>query len=128
MQMRIKNLLQANAYLIAIGLTAFIAYLSLDSFSEINMPIDNIDKIFHSLAYFFLALSWFFAVEKSHSIFKYRIVVAFLVIIFGIIIEVLQSSLTTYRTADYYDIMANSFGILIAMVLFNRLLRLYNTI
>lgn len=126
--MRIKNLLQANAYLIAIGLTAFIAYLSLDSFSEINMPIDNIDKIFHSLAYFFLALSWFFAVEKSHSIFKYRIVVAFLVIIFGIIIEVLQSSLTTYRTADYYDIMANSFGILIAMVLFNRLLRLYNTI
>jgi VanZ family protein len=128
MQMRIKNSLQANAYLIAIGLTAFIAYLSLDSFSEINMPIDNIDKIFHSLAYFFLALSWFFAVEKSHSIFKYRIVVAFLVIIFGIIIEVLQSSLTTYRTADYYDIMANSFGILIAMVLFNRLLRLYNTI
>ncbi|MFT4642236.1 MAG: VanZ family protein [Candidatus Azotimanducaceae bacterium] len=128
MQMRIKNLLQANAYLIAIGLTAFIAYLSLDSFSEINMPIDNFDKVFHSLAYFFLALSWFFAVEKSHSIFKYRIVVAFLVIIFGIIIEVLQSSLTTYRTADYYDIMANSFGILIAMVLFNRLLRLYNTI
>ena len=92
------------------------------------MPIDNFDKVFHSLAYFFLALSWFFAVEKSHSIFKYRIVVAFLVIIFGIIIEVLQSSLTTYRTADYYDIMANSFGILIAMVLFNRLLRLYNTI
>jgi VanZ family protein len=128
MQMRIKNLLQANAYLIATGLTAFIAYLSLDSFSEINMPIDNFDKVFHSLAYFFLALSWFFAVEKSHSIFKYRIVVAFLVIIFGIIIEVLQSSLTTYRTADYYDIMANSFGILIAMVLFNRLLRLYNTI
>jgi VanZ family protein len=128
MQMRIKNSLQANAYLIAIGLTAFIAYLSLDSFSEINMPIDNFDKVFHSLAYFFLALSWFFAVEKSHSIFKYRIVVAFLVIIFGIIIEVLQSSLTTYRTADYYDIMANSFGILIAMVLFNRLLRLYNTI
>ncbi|MFB0938270.1 MAG: VanZ family protein [Urechidicola sp.] len=128
MQMRIKNLLQANAYLIAIGLTAFIAYLSLDSFSEINMPIDNFDKVFHSLAYFFLALSWFFAVQKSHSIFKYRIVVAFLVIIFGIIIEVLQSSLTTYRTADYYDIMANSFGILIAMVLFNRLLRLYNTI
>jgi VanZ family protein len=126
--MRIKNLLQANAYLIATGLTAFIAYLSLDSFSEINMPIDNFDKVFHSLAYFFLALSWFFAVEKSHSIFKYRIVVAFLVIIFGIIIEVLQSSLTTYRTADYYDIMANSFGILIAMVLFNRLLRLYNTI
>ncbi|MFT7330126.1 MAG: VanZ family protein [Roseivirga sp.] len=128
MQMRIKNSLQANAYLIAIGLTAFIAYLSLDSFSEINMPIDNFDKVFHSLAYFFLALSWFFAVQKSHSIFKYRIVVAFLVIIFGIIIEVLQSSLTTYRTADYYDIMANSFGILIAMVLFNRLLRLYNTI
>ena len=128
MQMRIKNLLQANAYLIATGLTAFIAYLSLDSFSEINMPIDNFDKVFHSLAYFFLALSWFFAVEKSHSIFKYKIVVVFFVLIFGIIIEVLQSSLTTYRTADYYDIMANSFGILIAMVLFNRLLRLYNTI
>lgn len=126
--MHIKNLLQANAYLIAISLTVFIAYLSLGSFSEINMPIDNPDKFFHSIAYFFLALSWFFAVEKSHSIFKYKIVVVFFVLIFGIIIEVLQSSLTTYRTADYYDIMANSFGILIAMALFNRLLRFYNTI
>jgi VanZ family protein len=126
MQMRIKNLLRANAYLIAISLTLFITYLSLDSFSEINIPINNSDKFFHSIAYFFLALSWFFAVEKSHSIIKYKIVVVFFVIIFGIIIEVLQSSLTTYRTADYYDIMANSFGILIAMVLFNRLLRFYN--
>ena len=128
MQMRIKNLLQANAYLIAISLTIFIAYLSLGSFSEINMPIDNSDKFFHSIAYFFLALSWFFAVEKSHSIFKYKIVVVFFVLIFGIIIEILQSSLTTYRTADYQDILANSFGILIAMALFNRLLRFYNTI
>ena len=126
--MRIKNLLQANAYLIAISLTLFIAYLSLGSFSEINMPIDNSDKYFHSIAYFFLALSWFFAVEKSHSIFKYKIVVVFFVLIFGIIIEILQSSLTTYRTADYQDILANSFGILIAMALFNRLLRFYNTI
>lgn len=126
--MRIKNLLQANAYLIAISLTIFIAYLSLGSFSEINMPIDNSDKFFHSIAYFFLALSWFFAVEKSHSIFKYKIVVVFFVLIFGIIIEILQSSLTTYRTADYQDILANSFGILIAMALFNRLLRFYNTI
>jgi len=126
--MRIKNLLQANAYLTAISLTVFITYLSLDSFSEINMPIDNSDKVFHSIAYFFLAISWFFAVEKSHSIFKYKIAVAFFVLIFGIIIEVLQSSLTTYRTADYYDIMANGFGILIAMLLFNRLLRFYNTI
>ena len=126
--MRIKNLLQANAYLIAVSLTVFIAYLSLDSFSEIKMPMDNSDKYFHSIAYFFLAVSWFFAVEKSHSIFKYKIVVAFFVLIFGIIIEVSQSSFTTYRTGDYYDIMANSFGILIAIVLFNRLLRFYNRI
>lgn len=126
--MHIKNLLQDNAYLIAVSITIFITYLSLDSFSEINITIDNSDKFFHSLAYFVLTMSWFYAVEKSHSILRYKIVVAFFVFFFGILIEVLQSSLTTYRTADYYDILANSFGILIAMVLFNRLLRFYNSI
>ena len=126
--MRIKNLLLDNAYLIAISLTVFIVYLSLDSFTQVYVPVNNLDKIFHGIAYFTVTISWLFAIKKSHSSFKVKVIIAFFVFCFGIIIEVLQSSLTTYRFAEFNDIIANSFGILIATVLFNRLLQFYKMI
>jgi VanZ family protein len=42
-------------------------------------------------------------------------------IIYGIIIEVLQSVITDYRTGDYFDVMANTFGVLLALTIFNQI-------
>ena len=39
--------------------------------------------------------------------------------IFGIIIEILQGVITSYRTASYLDIVANTIGVLLAVVIFH---------
>ena len=47
--------------------------------------------------------------------------VSVLVILFGMLIEVLQGTLTTYRTPDWYDILANSIGVCSALLVFTLL-------
>jgi len=66
-----------------------------------------------------LTLSWlyaFFKKEKLQENVKYLILGCF---IFGIIIEILQGVITSYRTASYLDIIANTLGVLLATVIFH---------
>lgn len=85
-----------------------------------GIKIKHIDKGYHSIAYFVLTLSWLLSFYKKPNK-KYLIVI--LCIILGIIIEVLQDTITVYRTADYFDVLANSVGVLFALVIFNIFLR-----
>ncbi len=66
------------------------------------------DKIVHSLSYFFL-MFWFLQIVKE----KAQTLTALLLISMGVIIEILQG-LSGYRTFDYYDMLANTFGVLVA--------------
>ena len=45
------------------------------------------------------------------------IIICLLIIGFGIFIEVLQGTLTTYRTIDSLDALANSIGVTVAFIL-----------
>jgi VanZ family protein len=111
-----KRLLERNALAVAVFITLLIAFLSLvslDGVAKIN--ISNSDKIGHTIAYFTLSLSWFYVFKKQP---RKRILVFFLLIIYGIVLEVLQGTLTTYRTADFYDFIANTIGILLAVFVF----------
>ena len=119
---RIKILLKDNIFLIAISITVGIIYLSIIKIPSIGIEIANIDKGYHSLAYFMLAITWLLAFYKKQK--KYVIVIS--CIIFGIIIEVLQYALTTYRTGDYLDVFANSLGVFLALVVFNLFFRKKN--
>ena len=128
MQNSIKNLLERSAYLISSILTCLVVYLSLVSLTDLNIEVTTSDKSLHSFAYLVLTYSWLFAIKKSHSNFKTKILVAFAIFLFGIILEILQSSLTIYRQGDYLDIIANTIGIVLAIVTFNLLFRIYKTI
>ena len=111
-----KRLLERNALAVAVFITLLIAFLSLvslDGVAKIN--ISNSDKIGHTIAYFTLSLSWFYVFKKQP---RKRILAFFLLIIYGIVLEVLQGTLTTYRTADFYDFIANTIGILLAVFVF----------
>ena len=114
---RIKNLLERNAYVIALFLTLLIAYLSLSNPIQIKIPlkITFLDKIFHATAYFGLTMSWLFALR---NISKYKLV-GIILFFYGILLEFLQGTYTNNREKDIYDIVANSIGILIAMLIFN---------
>jgi len=79
------------------------------------------DKLLHGVAYFILTLLWlFYYVVKKSEILKYKwrfFNISVLVIVFGMLIEVLQGTLTTYRQPDWADVLANSIGVFIAFIL-----------
>ena len=114
----IKNLLKDNFIIIALAITISIIYLSLMKAPNLNLDIkfDNIDKVYHAIAYFSLAISWLITFRNKQQK-KYIIILG--CVLFGIIIEVLQNTLTNYRTGDYLDVLANLFGVLAALVIFN---------
>lgn len=124
----IKNLLERSSYAIAITFTLLIIYMSLASTSNMVVVIDVSDKTMHSFAYFVLSISWFFAIKSSHFELKAKVKIGLLVLLLSIILEILQGSITSYRTADYLDIIANIIGIIFAVISFKPLLRLYHTI
>lgn len=82
--------------------------------------INNIDKVEHVFAYFSLTLCWLF-VSYTNTKRKYIVVIA--CIIYGIIIELIQSNLTIYRTGDYLDVLANSFGAVLGLLIFNQIFK-----
>ena len=117
---RIRALFLGNLFFIAIGITIGIICLSLLKIPGTSIKIKNIDKAYHCFAYFTLAISWLFTFFNKPKR-KYLIIVC--CIFFGIIIEVLQSNMTAYRTGDYLDVLANSLGVLLALMIFNVFLR-----
>jgi VanZ family protein len=111
---RIKTLLKDNIFIIALAITFSIVCLSLLKIPKTK--ITNIDKVYHSIAYFTLTISWLIVYYKKPQ--KKNIIVI-CSIIFGIIIELLQSTLTNYRTGEYLDVIANSSGVILALLIFN---------
>ena len=75
------------------------------------------DKVFHFLVYAVLTLFWYltfifkFKRKKSGSI----IYAALISIVFGTIIEVLQSILTETRITDMNDLFANVSGVILTV-------------
>ena len=120
MLQRIKSLFRDNLFIIAIVITVMIAYLSLMKMPKIGVGISNVDKFYHLFAYFTLSITWLLSFYKKPKL-KYVIVIG--CIFFGIIIEVLQQTLTVYRTGDYMDALANTLGILLGLIVFNQILK-----
>lgn len=104
-----KLLSERNYLLAAIFWTILIAILCLVSLNELP-PITTFkykDKIIHFLFYFVFVFLWYFALKNKNV--KILKIVVF-AIVYGIIIEALQSVVTTNREADVFDALANSFG------------------
>ncbi|WP_415865501.1 VanZ family protein [Thalassobellus suaedae] len=76
------------------------------------------DKIFHFLLYSLLTFLWFntFLFNFNYKEKKAITYAAIISIVFGIVVEVLQEILTVYRTMDIYDVMANTSGVLVTVL------------
>ena len=108
----------AVLYLIVITILSFI---SLESTP--NLGIDFADKLVHFAIYFLFALLWFNYFNAKRILKPIAKSILFAVV-YGIIIEVLQESLTDSRQFDYYDIVANVLGALL-IIPFLQLLKSY---
>ncbi|WP_299059347.1 VanZ family protein [uncultured Polaribacter sp.] len=87
---------------------------------KVEVHFGNSDKLYHIIAYFSLAFFWLFTFYKKPSL-KYFVIIA--CIIYGIIIEYLQSTITVYRTGDFRDAIANTIGILLGLIVFTQILK-----
>lgn len=90
-----------------------------------NMP-SNSDKVFHTIAYFIFTIVWylFFTYKNKISTKKAIIITVIYAIVFGIIIEILQHTLTQYRQADINDVIANTLGAILAVLIIKLVLKI----
>ncbi len=130
MLQHIKKLLERNALAIAIIATIVIALLSLGSVPKIDLGLNikSGDKFLHALAYFVLSIIWYFALDKKLKKQGTKIFIILSLIFYGIILEALQDGLTNYRTADFFDVIANTFGVVLATILYTKINNWYRTI
>jgi len=130
MLQHIKKLLEHNALAIAIIATIVIALLSLGSIPKIDLGLNikSGDKFLHALAYFVLSIIWYFTLEKKLKNQGIKIFVILSLIFYGIILEALQGGLTNYRTADFFDVIANTIGVVLATILYTKISNWYRTI
>lgn len=81
-----------------------------------SVSFKHADKLFHFSAYFGMTLLWhvyLFAKEKTNNL-KPNFWICLSIIGFGIIVEVIQRDLTTYRGFEWLDIVANTSGVILA--------------
>ena len=108
-------------YILSIVVALIIMYLSLassDTFEKIpTFNIPNFDKIVHFCMYFGLMSVILFESRKSLKSTGSLFLIALIPLCYGILMEILQSALTTSRTSSFYDVLANSFGILVSLLL-----------
>ncbi len=59
---------------------------------------------------------WGLAKKQNHSNRKYNLLIFIFAMSYGLIIEVLQATLTNTRQADFYDFLANTMGAFVGLV------------
>ena len=111
-----RTWLKGKMFLIAVSITLSLVILSLMKIPAHKLGITHLDKLQHCFAYFVLSISWLIVFYKKK---KKRLVVVCCILL-GVIIEVSQNTLTSYRTGDFYDVIANSLGVLLGLLVFNK--------
>jgi VanZ family protein len=107
-----KQLALALVVLYVLTLTAF-SLISLGGIPSLGSSFD--DKIYHFGAYALFTIllyNYFNAVSIMNSIF-YTIIIA---TSYGILMEIFQNLLTDSRVSDFYDVVANFFGIIFGAI------------
>jgi len=112
-------MVKKNIFSILVALV--IMYLSLtsshtfDKVSFINFPY--FDKIVHFSMYFGLMSVIIFENRKTIKNTRQLYLIALIPLFYGILIEILQATLTTTRTGSFFDAIFNLAGILVSLVL-----------
>ncbi len=94
-----------------LGLVALVVYLSL---ADIYLPVITStfgDKINHFIAYGAL-MGWF---GQLYQTIRKRLIIAIILLFLGVVLEFAQGA-TGYRYLDWVDAVANSFGVLIGLL------------
>ena len=108
-----KNILSVITALI-------ILYLSLapaNTFDKVNVfNFPNIDKVVHLCMYFGLTIVLVYENRSAVKNYRSLILIAIIPLAYGILIEFLQSWLTSTRHGEFFDAVFDLMGIFIALI------------
>ncbi len=105
------------------GVVVFFCLTPSNDFPTLKIPY--LDKLVHAFFYFVFTIVWFLffkkQVKKSNE-FKLLIFSGLFSVLFGIGIEIIQAKLTSTRSGDFFDVLANTSGVILAFafVLFTK--------
>ena len=106
-------------FYIAFFLTLVVGVGSLIPLNSPSIPkLDISDKLIHISAYFLISISWLLSIQDKAKMLKVNRLIFTLILVYGIIIEVIQGVFTNYRQFDFFDILANLVGIILAFMIF----------
>lgn len=106
---------------LAIGWTVLIAVLCLVKFNDLpSFGVSGADKYVHFTLHFVFTILWgLYSFKKQNEIALNKIaIIFFMSFCYGILIEFLQETFTVTRHADIFDVMANTTGAMVALLLF----------
>ena len=92
-----------------------------DKFAKVDIfYIPHFDKIIHFVFYLLFSISLYASLYRNTLIKKKDqiIIILFLVISYGIIMEMLQFYLTLNRHAEIFDVIANGLGCIVGILIF----------
>lgn len=122
-----KKLRPKNLFYFGIFYTLFVTFLLL--LPGIDVPqvaVPSFDKVGHVCVFAVLVLVWLLYVllktEKNRTRLFWVVLIVFF---YGIIIEVLQGLFFQSRTADGWDVLANSAGILLGWLIFQKIKKVF---
>lgn len=109
-------------FVLAFAWTVIITFLSLISLEGApKFGFSFADKLAHGLVYFIFAIVWFFSFSKgiTNGFFRKNAIIASTVfaILYGICVEIMQETLVSNRQGDWQDVLANTIGTLLAILL-----------
>lgn len=115
-------------FILSISLSVILTIASLketDDLQELLIPFS--DKALHIMAYIVLTISWscyVFLVRPNFKPIKNLTIIFVGLMLYGMIIEVLQSEITVTRSMEFKDLIANFLGIMMGMLIFNYFIKL----
>lgn len=94
------------------------------------LQFEHADKLVHAIFYFVLVILCSYGFRKQHVLCfleKQAIKIAFIfAVCWGAIMELLQLTIFTYRSADWLDFFTNTFGALLGILIVPVFLSLIN--
>jgi VanZ family protein len=119
-----------NTYLwLALLWTCIVTVLSLATIGNIgsSIPIPNKDKYVHFTFYFVFVVVWFLFAKRTNMTKKIKWIVLFSAIGYGILMEICQGIISTNRSPDVMDVLANSIGAITGLIFITIILKKYKT-
>jgi VanZ family protein len=118
-----------NRYKYSLALSLVILYLSLKNADDLNrvpfLNIPHFDKFAHTCMYFALMSAIIYETRRSGLKMSHLLILAIIPFLYGIMMEILQATLTTTRTGSPYDVIFNTLGILISIFAWKIIKRIY---